>query len=493
MHRFVGLLAAFGVGTLLATTAGAVEVDGRWGVQLEGGVWKLVEGYWDHSNVDNFTGLSLRRGLSPHWTAELGLRYGLVRPGVADPTQDAGLPFDHYTSLATEIHNPMLSVQYRFLPEGSLSPYLGLGLGATAWRVLATEEDTGFYPRGTTVQGYGTDDDAYHTLQRTDVTIGVELGAEWFLSNSVSLRLGGRYHILPGNDLDNVGLSSWNLYADPAYVDANKGHVQTFLGATLWFGGRSDADRDGLEDRLDACPRVPEDYDGFEDEDGCPDYDNDDDGLADADDPCPMDPEDRDGFQDDDGCPDPDNDGDGIIDARDKCPDASEDDDGFRDDDGCPHPATDGDGVPDAADKCPNTPAGVAVDATGCAVPAPAVAPEVQAIGTGIVLEGVSFRTGSAQLTAESITVLQRTADQLQRHPEIRVEVRGHTDAVGAAENNRDLSQRRAMAVRDVLIQLGVGASRITAVGYGEDYPIATNDTAEGRAKNRRVELQRIQ
>ncbi len=83
-------------------------------------------------------------------------------------------------------------------------------------------------------------------------------------------------------------------------------------------------------------------------------------------------------------------------------------------------------------------------------------------------------------------------ADTLKQNTEVRVEVRGHTDSTGSAETNRDLSHRRAMAVRDVLIQLGVSRSRVTAVGYGEDYPIASNETHAGRTANRRVELHRI-
>jgi outer membrane protein OmpA-like peptidoglycan-associated protein/opacity protein-like surface antigen len=462
MHRFVKLLMTAALLAALVAAAPAAEVDGRWGVNLEGGLWKLVEGYWDHSNVDNFTGVSVRRGLTPHWTAELSLRYGTIRPGVENPTQDAGWTTSHYSTLITEIHNPTLNFQYLFLPEGKLTPFLGFGVGVTSWRVLNSDSDASFYPQGATVQGFGTKDEEYHKLQKTNFTFAAEAGAEWFLAESFSLRLGARYHVLTGNDLDNVGLSSWDLYDTPEYVDANKGLVQGFLGATLWFGGPKDDDDDGLENRYDRCPRAAEDYDGFEDEDGCPDYDNDNDGIADTDDPCPLDPEDRDGYQDDDGCPDPDNDGDGVL---------------------------------DAADRCPDTPAGTAVDQYGCpTAPAAPVAPAaVVALDEGLVLEGVSFKTGSAQLTAESISVLSRVATSLNDNPGVRVEVRGHTDSTGAAETNRDLSHRRAMAVRDVLIQLGVAPSRVTAVGYGEDYPIASNETREGRAKNRRVELYRIQ
>jgi OOP family OmpA-OmpF porin len=171
--------------------------------------------------------------------------------------------------------------------------------------------------------------------------------------------------------------------------------------------------------------------------------------------------------------------------------------DGFADEDGCPDPDDDGDGVLDSADACPDTPAGVPVGRDGCpAQGAPRVAAPpaetLPAVGQGLVLEGVSFKTGSAELTPESITVLARVANSLTKNPDVIIEVRGHTDAQGATEANRDLSQRRAIAVREVLIQMGVPSTHITAVGFGEDQPIADNATAEGRAKNRRVELQRV-
>ena len=104
-------------------------------------------------------------------------------------------------------------------------------------------------------------------------------------------------------------------------------------------GPELDSDGDGIPDARDQCPNQPEDKDGFQDDDGCPDPDNDGDGIPDAQDKCPNQPEDRDGFQDDDGCPDPDNDGDGIPDAQDRCPNQPETINGFQDDDGCPDTA----------------------------------------------------------------------------------------------------------------------------------------------------------
>ena len=131
-----------------------------------------------------------------------------------------------------------------------------------------------------------------------------------------------------------------------------------------------DSDGDGIPNNEDKCPLVPEDKDGFQDQDGCPDTDNDGDGVADADDKCPGAKEDIDGFQDEDGCPDPDNDKDGIPDLRDKCPNDAEDHQPPYPNDGCPATKhdTDGDGIPDASDKCPNDPEDMDgfQDADGC-------------------------------------------------------------------------------------------------------------------------------
>ena len=144
---------------------------------------------------------------------------------------------------------------------------------------------------------------------------------------------------------------------------------------------RIDSDGDGIPDDVDQCPDMPEDKDGFQDEDGCPDFDNDNDGIYDAQDKCPNDPEDFDGFQDEDGCPDLDNDGDGIPDKLDKCPNTPEDIDGYQDDDGCPDGG--GPGKMPATGAAPAqksaTPAKADVNAPKPAVSQPAAAPQAPA------------------------------------------------------------------------------------------------------------------
>ena len=145
-----------------------------------------------------------------------------------------------------------------------------------------------------------------------------------------------------------------------------------FIAQASWLQQPADdRDGDGIPNDPDECPDDPEDFDQFEDEDGCPDTDNDQDGILDDPDECPNEPEDRDGFEDENGCPDPDNDQDGILDEPDECPDEPEDEDGFQDRDGCPDPDNDEDGIPDDPDECPDEPEDIDEfeDENGCPDP----------------------------------------------------------------------------------------------------------------------------
>ncbi len=250
-----------------------------------------------------------------------------------------------------------------------------------------------------------------------------------------------------------------------------------------------DRDHDGITDDIDKCPDEPEDKDGFQDEDGCPDPDNDFDGIPDKDDKCPMDPEDKDGFEDEDGCPDLDNDGDGIPDKDDKCPNEAEDKDGFEDEDGCPDPDNDKDGIADTKDKCPNEPETVNgyQDEDGCPDEVPA--PVKKFMGP---VQGINFATNQAKVLPSSFPVLDKAVKVMTDFPEVRFEISGHTDDRGTAEYNKDLSQWRAQAVKDYLVGKGIAAERMTALGFGRERPIADNKTTKGRSENRRTEFKLI-
>ena len=284
-----------------------------------------------------------------------------------------------------------------------------------------------------------------------------------------------------------------------------------------------DKDRDDLVDRSDACPQKREDRDGYRDDDGCPDPDNDGDGVADAEDRCPDRGEDPDGYRDADGCPDPDNDGDGIADLEDACPtqkgiaekdgcpfidsdgdgiddsrdanpNAAEDLDGFQDDDGVPDPDNDGDGIPDEEDGCPDAAETIngVDDGDGCPDEGDT---KVEVTDEKIETdERIHFDSDRATIKQRSFSILEQVAAALKAHPEIaQVRIEGHTDGHGKDLYNLALSQRRANAVRAFLIDRGVAAARLESRGYGENEPIATNETKEGRSENRRVEITILQ
>jgi OmpA-OmpF porin, OOP family len=250
-----------------------------------------------------------------------------------------------------------------------------------------------------------------------------------------------------------------------------------------------DNDRDGIPDVDDKCPNIPEDKDGFEDEDGCPEgnkNDRDGDGILDDVDKCPDDPEDFDQFQDEDGCPDPDNDQDGILDVDDLCPNDPEDKDGFEDEDGCPDPDNDKDRILDKDDKCPNEPETYNgfEDEDGCPDRGRVVVTD-----TSIeILDMVYFEYDKAIIKKESYPILDAVAATLQGNPSIQlIEIQGHTDERGDDAYNLDLSDRRAHSVREYLIGKGVDENRLTAQGYGETQPLDRAHNEKAWAKNRRV------
>jgi outer membrane protein OmpA-like peptidoglycan-associated protein len=247
-----------------------------------------------------------------------------------------------------------------------------------------------------------------------------------------------------------------------------------------------DNDNDGIPDDRDSCRNEPEDKDGFRDEDGCPDNDNDDDFVPDSLDQCSDVPEDRDGFADEDGCPDFDNDDDGVPDSSDKCMGSSEDHDGFEDDDGCPDLDNDKDAVPDSIDQCPDS-AGTP-EAQGC----PGTKEKSKEITYGrLILSGVAFEGGTADLTPGSTADLDRVYQSLVDWPDVTIELQVHTDNTVSSEASFRLSQERADVIRKYLLAKGISSSRISAVGKGSSDPIADNSSIQGRRLNNRVEIHR--
>jgi len=327
-----------------------------------------------------------------------------------------------------------------FLHEGYVRPFAVLGYGALS-----------AFPGDTNL-----------VAQDTDGMFHFGVGAKFPISDMYGLRLDGRI-LAPGafmSDIAEVGTETH--YGGPDY--------EVLLSAYIGLLGEKkvpppppppppkpvvdqDPDKDGILGAADKCPNDPEDKDGFEDEDGCPDVDNDQDGVPDTADKCQNEPEDKDGFEDEDGCPDTDNDGDGITDEADKCPNEPETKNNYQDADGCP------DEVPAEVAKF-----------------------------TGVI-KGINFRTNSAKILRKSFRTLNKAVKVLNDYPDVMLEIGGHTDNRGKAEYNLELSQKRADSVREYLINKGIAADRLTAVGYGMDKPLTSNKTRRDRAKNRRTEF----
>lgn len=364
----------------------------------------------------------------------------------------------------------------------------------------------------------------------------VVLGSLMSLGGRTAFRIEGLASYLPKGDTAaagrainfgaNVGLSVFAFGGPPR--DADHDHVanrrdrcpDTPLGATVDTEGCPlDGDGDRVFDGLDACPGTPSGaavdprgcptdsdndsvFDGIDlcantpvgatvDANGCP-TDSDTDGVFDGLDRCPDTP--AGAMVDTAGCP-TDRDQDKVFDGLDQCPDTPA---GTQvDARGCPVPKdSDGDGVFDQQDRCPNTAPGTKVDAVGC----PVIQQVVQAAprplfqvvagkAQPLILKGVNFRTGRSDLTPGSYRALDEVAASLIANPTVKIEIGGHTDATGSRATNLRLSLARAMAVRAYLVSKGIATDRLVARGYGPDRPVANNRTVEGRAQNRRVEL----
>ena len=213
--------------------------------------------------------------------------------------------------------------------------------------------------------------------------------------------------------------------------------------------------------------------------------DTDDDGVEDKIDKCP----DVAGSKKYNGCPVPDTDGDGMNDEADACPTVA----GDVNFNGCPVPDSDGDGVIDTEDKCTTEPGTKANN--GC----PEVVIKHDTIAKVIeekitfAARNIFFEASSDQLTESSIAPLDEVVKVLTEHPALKMQIEGHTDSTGIPEKNTKLSKQRAESVKNYLTAKGIDASRLTATGYGSSKPLQSNETLEGRRRNRRVELKLAQ
>lgn len=421
----------------------------------------------------SFARAFLRYGLAEHLQGEFGIGLGGVQ-GVGYKTE-------------------LVPIDYRFL----LSPF-----AADAWNL--------YLYAGAGVSHYDIDEYPDNATAGIDETgwlgfIPAGLGLQFALDENYSFEMSGGYNYVLSDKLNAVE------------VDANDAYWTFLLGLTYsGESGSADSDGDGLTNReekeLGTDPRNPDtDGDGLSDGAEVNTYktkplvaDTDGDGLKDGEEvhtekTNPNKPDtDGDGLNDGDEVKnrgtDPnkaDTDSDGLFDGAEvnmhltNPLNADTDGDGLRDGDEVnrhktnpKNTDTDNGSVGDGVEV------GRGTDPLNGGDDKPKVA-----VGESIVLEGIVFKTGSAEISAESETVLENVYDVFSKHPEIFVEIQGHTDNTGSKKLNTKLSQDRADAVKAWLTSKGIAAERITTVGYGPDKPIAPNTTSEGRQKNRRIEF----
>ncbi len=388
-----------------------------------------VGGYFYEGNQDlkNSALFGLRAGYN--FTRNLGIE------GFASYTQSE-IDDSYYsgTSPWQNIYNFGVEAIYHFMPEGRFVPFVAMGLGGVHYEEAHNYKAHYGFPE------YGK------IFEATKLAVDYGAGMKYFLTDNIALRADVR-HILPLN-------GRWN---NPHYIH---NELQATFGVNFAFGGgrsvpvqeaqieepaapvaavvsSADADKDGVPDAQDDCPRSP--VGAVVDKRGCL----------------------------------PDDDEDGILDYEDHCLNTPA---GVKVDiDGCPSDS-DFDGVSDYQDKCPRTPHGTPVDEKGCP------------LKNKSMLLKMEFDSDQAVIKKKYRGELQRVADFLKKNPKATATIVGHTDSTGNRRDNIKLSKARADSIRTYLIQnFGIRASRVKALGYGPDRPVASNNTAEGRQKNRRV------
>ena len=430
------------------------------------------------------------------WAFEIGVNAVDVFPVGLEDGQTENSPmrgelFDEYFNV--EDH-------WNILPSVSkiaVSRYIGSGFTASAVGTINRIDKVGDV-RVDDLSYYGADGEIRYSFR--DLINGP---GGWF---DPSLGVGGGYTWVDdigfgtANGLasvriwfaENLALNLQSTYKHAFEDDYGVKHFQHSAGIVFKFGGK-DTDGDGIYDQEDECPETPglpefngcpdTDGDGIEDRNdacpetaglaefnGCPDTDGD--GIADPQDNCPT----VAGLPELNGCPDAD--GDGITDADDECPNEA----GPAANNGCPYEDRDGDGVLDKDDQCPDVAGTVANN--GCPEVTVEVIKEINEYSKTIL-----FDYDKASIRQESYGALQSIADIMKEYPNTVFHIEGHTDSRGSDSYNMKLSKERAASVMNYLTTIGMPANRLTSEGYGEERPVATNNTAAGRQQNRRVEI----
>jgi OOP family OmpA-OmpF porin len=474
---------------LVAMTSFAQDIDNKWAVSASVGIFEYNGEFGNEAftfqdlNLAGSVGIS--RYLSKFADASLNISFGAI-------------DFDNKgRTFSSNLRNIALEGKYK-LNNGDIlkedvmfKPFATIGFGVTQVVDINVESNNSFVV------------DNKSTENATHFYIPVGLGVSYDIDHQFSAFVSTTYNYVGTDLLDGYSVNN-ESDRDEFFHHA--------IGVTYRIGGKKDSDKDGVIDELDRCPDVF----GLVKLYGCPDYDGD--GVSDLDDLCPTSPgltdmngcpdTDADGVSDkDDSCPQlagsketngcPDADADGVADKDDVCPQAV----GSKETNGCPDtdadgvadnedacidvagsksaagcPDADADGVADADDLCPTVFG--AVEKSGC---------PLSPVNNFKTVVNINFSSNGDALTASAQKELIDIISILNVNSDLKLMIEGHTDADGEENLNKDLSEQRSAVVREFLITNGVSIDRLNSTQYGQAVPLVPNNTAAGKAKNRRV------
>lgn len=475
---------------ILATIAAKAQTEEKkWSIGAHGGITQysgdLGRDWYETDNTQyGFGALSVSRYISKLFDANILLSKGTIGYN------------DGISNFKSDFNAATISLRFNVVaPEYFIRPYVFAGAGFILF-------------------GNGLN---FHKENYDYIMPSAGIGINFRLTPEIMLNLQETFMFSNTDRRDGISNANGDFNKNDSYLT----HM---VGLTFNMGNSKDTDNDGVSDKKDNCSDTPtgvsvdkmgcpldKDGDGVADYldlcpdiagskllSGCPDRDND--GIEDSKDKCP----DQAGTLLLNGCPDADNDG--VADIDDKCVNTKpgtkvdangcpfdSDGDGVTDDiDRCPNvfgvaalkgcPDTDSDGIADLDDKCPN--AKGTIENKGCPEIPKAEIYRITLIGTKIF-----FENNSDKLKVASLSQLDELSKILYKYESASLTIARHTDSVGKDDFNMTLSQKRAESVKRYLIEKGILETRLIAVGFGESKPVATNNTALGKAKNRRVEL----
>jgi outer membrane protein OmpA-like peptidoglycan-associated protein len=451
-----------GVIALVAMTSFAQDIDNKWAVSASVGIFEYNGEFGNEAftfqdlNLAGSVGIS--RYLSKFADASLNISFGAI-------------DFDNKgRTFSSNLRNIALEGKYK-LNNGDIlkedvmfKPFATIGFGVTQVVDINVESNNSFVV------------DNKSTENATHFYIPIGLGVSYDIDHQFSAFVSTTYNYVGTDLLDGYSVKN-ESDRDEFFHHA--------IGVTFRIGGKKDSDKDGVIDELDRCPDVV----GLVKLYGCPDYDGD--GVSDLDDLCPTSP----GLTDMNGCPD--TDGDGVSDKDDACPQVA----GSKETNGCPDadadgvadhedacmdvagsksaagcPDADADGVADADDLCPTVFG--AVEKSGC---------PLSPVNNFKTVVNINFSSNGDALTASAQKELKDIISILNVNSDLKLMIEGHTDADGEENLNKDLSEQRSAVVRDFLLKNGVSVDRLNSTQYGQAVPLVPNNTAAGKAKNRRV------